>query len=81
MRAVIMVLALIMASAADGASGADSQPLPNEPRSTVDWPQFRGDLSLDGVSTSPVPDDPQLLWTFDTGEMVDSSAAIANGVV
>ena len=77
----MMVLALIMAVAAEGPSGADSQPLPNESRSSVDWPQFRGDLSLDGVSTSPVPDNPQLLWTFDTGEMVDSSAAIANGVV
>src|SRR6202035_4210346 len=46
-----------------------------------DWPQFRGNYQLTGVSTSTVPKTLKLLWTFDAGEPVESSAAIADGVV
>ena len=45
------------------------------------WPQFRGNPSLTGVSTSPVPKTLKLLWTFDAGDSIESSAAIENGVV
>ena len=44
------------------------------------WPQFRGTAGLSGVSTSQLPDEPQLLWTLEAGESIDSSAAIADGV-
>ena len=46
-----------------------------------EWPQFRGTAGLSGVSASAVADDPQLLWTLEAGESVDSSAAIVDGVV
>ncbi len=46
-----------------------------------DWPQFRGNNLLTGVSTSTVPKTLKLLWTYDAGEPVESSAAIADGVV
>src|SRR5271156_304114 len=46
-----------------------------------DWPQFRGNPSLTGVASSPVPKTLKLLWTFDAGESIESSAAILDGVV
>lgn len=46
-----------------------------------DWPQFRGNPSLNGVTTSPVPKTLKLLWTFEVGESIESSAAIVDGVV
>jgi len=44
------------------------------------WPQFRNTPALTGVSTSALPDSLRLLWTYDAGSAVESSAAIANGV-
>ena len=46
-----------------------------------EWPQFRGNYQLTGVSTSAVPKTLKLLWTYDAGEPVESSAAIVDGVV
>jgi outer membrane protein assembly factor BamB len=45
------------------------------------WPQFRGNPSLTGVTSSPVPKTLKLLWTYDAGESIESSAAIVDGVV
>ncbi|HLW77712.1 MAG TPA: PQQ-binding-like beta-propeller repeat protein, partial [Bryobacteraceae bacterium] len=45
------------------------------------WPQFRGNPSLTGVTASAVPKTLKLLWTFDAGQSVESSAAIVDGVV
>ena len=74
MRAVTLVIMLTLATVGGQPASALAQ--------TADaWPQFRGNPSLTGVITSSVPDDPALLWTFDTGDTVDSSAAIADGVV
>ena len=42
-----------------------------------EWPQFRNDPSLTGVSASPVPKTLKLLWTFDAGDSIESSAAIS----
>ncbi|MFY9571658.1 MAG: PQQ-binding-like beta-propeller repeat protein, partial [Blastocatellia bacterium] len=44
------------------------------------WAQFRGGQRLIGVSVSNVPRDLKLLWTYEAGESIESSAAIANGV-
>ena len=44
------------------------------------WPQFRGNPQLTGFSRSGVPERMRLLWTFEAGESVESSAAIAGGV-
>src|SRR5205807_9465787 len=46
-----------------------------------DWPQFRGNHALTGVATSNPTKTLKLLWTYDAGEPVESSAAIADGVV
>lgn len=46
-----------------------------------DWPQFRGNPSLTGVTSSPLPPKLKLLWTFDAADTVESSAAIADGAV
>jgi len=45
------------------------------------WAHFRGDSRLIGVSVSGVPHDLKVLWTYEAGESIESSAAISNGVV
>ena len=45
------------------------------------WPQFRGNTSLTGVSDSALPAELSLKWTYEADEAIDSSAAIADGVV
>ncbi|MBP6820757.1 MAG: PQQ-binding-like beta-propeller repeat protein [Acidobacteria bacterium] len=52
------------------------------PIQTADsWPQFRANQNLTGVAASSVPDDLKLMWTYDAGESIESSAAIADGTV
>ena len=45
------------------------------------WPQFRGNPSLTGVSDTTLPAELTLLWTYEADEAIDSSAAIADGIV
>jgi outer membrane protein assembly factor BamB len=45
------------------------------------WSQFRGNHRLSGVSDSAVPSQLKLLWTFEGGESIESSAAIVGGTV
>jgi eukaryotic-like serine/threonine-protein kinase len=45
------------------------------------WPQFRGNPSLTGVSQSTLPDGLKLLWTYEAGESIESSAAIVGRTV
>jgi eukaryotic-like serine/threonine-protein kinase len=45
------------------------------------WAQFRGNHRLTGVSESTVPNEPKLLWTYEAGESIESSAAIVGGTV
>ncbi len=45
------------------------------------WPQFRGNLQLTGISLTAVPRDLKLLWTYEAGELIESSAAIQDGTV
>ena len=58
-------------------SSAQTQP---ETRSS-DWSQFRGDPSLTGVAATNPPSSLELLWSYETGDAIDSSAAVADGVV
>ena len=51
------------------------------PALAQDWPQFRGNPQLTGVSESVPPNELKLLWTHDDCEAYDSSAAIVAGVV
>ena len=45
------------------------------------WSQFRGNHRLSGVSDSNVPNELKLLWTYEAGESIESSAAIVGGTV
>ena len=45
------------------------------------WSQFRGNQRLSGVSDSQVPADLKLLWTYEAGDSIESSAAIVGGTV
>src|SRR5688500_12468325 len=46
-----------------------------------DWPQFRANPALTGISNETLPAQPALLWTFKTGGPVKSSPVIAGGSV
>ena len=46
-----------------------------------EWRQFRGTPRLTGNSSSTLPPTLKVLWTYDVGDLIDSSAAIVNGVV
>jgi outer membrane protein assembly factor BamB len=46
-----------------------------------DWPIFRGNPQLTGVSSATLPPNLQPRWLFQTGEGFESSAAVVNGVV
>jgi outer membrane protein assembly factor BamB len=45
------------------------------------WSQFRGNHRNTGVSDSAVPNELKLLWTYEAGESIESSAAIVGGTV
>lgn len=45
------------------------------------WSQFRGNPQLTGVAASAPPSSLKVLWSYDVKDSIDSSAAIANGVV
>lgn len=46
-----------------------------------DWPMFRGNPRLTGVTEARIPAKPALRWTFKTSSEVKSSAAIVGGRV
>ena len=46
-----------------------------------DWASFRGNPQLTGISDSELPENPQLLWTFQAGDMIESTAAVVDGIV
>ena len=48
---------------------------------TADWPVFRGNPQQDGVSADKLPDKLVELWKVTTGESVEGTAAIVDGVV
>ena len=45
------------------------------------WTSFRGNPQLTGVADSELPANPQLLWTFQSDDMIESTAAVADGTV
>lgn len=45
------------------------------------WPQFRGNLSLTGFTRAELAPTLRVLWTYEAGESVESSAAIVAGTV
>ena len=49
--------------------------------SADEWPQFRGNPQLTGVAAGTLPASLKLLWTYEAGESIESSAAISGGTV
>lgn len=47
----------------------------------ADWVQFRGAPQLTGVTTASPPQTPRVLWTYEAGDAIESSAAIVGGSV
>src|SRR6266496_3333076 len=45
------------------------------------WPQFRGNARLTGVAPTAPPDTLKLKWTYEAGESIESSPAVADGTV
>ncbi|MCE2414867.1 PQQ-binding-like beta-propeller repeat protein [Candidatus Poribacteria bacterium] len=45
------------------------------------WASFRGNPQLTGLADSELPENPQLLWTFQAGDMIESTAAVVDGIV
>jgi outer membrane protein assembly factor BamB len=53
----------------------------SQPQAGDAWVQFRGNPQLTGLASSLLPSTLKLLWTFDAGDSIESSAAIADGAV
>jgi outer membrane protein assembly factor BamB len=60
-----------------GAGGIRAQ----QPPAQDAWPQFRGNPQLTGVASSRLPATLKLLWTYEAGDSIESSAAIVDGTV
>jgi outer membrane protein assembly factor BamB len=71
-RGLLIALALLLASAAALVAQAPT---------TASWTQFRNTAALTGVASAPLPAALKVLWTFEAGGAVESSAAIADGTV
>src|SRR5438034_286351 len=49
--------------------------------SASDWTQFRGNARLTGVAAGALPSTLSLRWTYEAGDAIESSPAIADGLV
>ncbi|MYK16920.1 PQQ-binding-like beta-propeller repeat protein [Candidatus Poribacteria bacterium] len=47
----------------------------------ADWTIFRGNPQLTGVTDTELSENPQLLWTFQAGDMIESTATVVDGTV
>ena len=47
----------------------------------ADWTSFRGNPQLTGVTDAQLPEKLELLWVFQTGDMIESTAAVVDGTV
>lgn len=47
----------------------------------ADWATFRGNPQLTGITDVELSENPQLLWTFQAGDMIESTAAVVDGTV
>src|SRR6185503_11772223 len=56
-------------------------PLGAQAPASSSWAQFRGTARLSGVATTAPPATLAVKWTYEAGESVESSAAIADGAV
>jgi outer membrane protein assembly factor BamB len=71
MRKLLLVFVLLSSAAVSVRGQAPAE----------EWRQFRGTPALTGASAGSVPAAPKLLWSYNVGGPIASSAAIAGGVV
>jgi len=81
-----LALAGLLLLATDGLAGLAQTPAPPAQAPAAQapptsWSQFRGSPRLTGVSAATLPPTLKVLWTYETGDAIDSSAAIADGSV
>lgn len=65
--------AVLFAGAAPGQEAVES--------AAASWPIYRGSTALVGLAAGEVPDEPDLLWTFEAGGAITSSPVVADGRV
>src|SRR5438876_3336154 len=63
------------------AGASDTQTAGKAASIGANWPMFRGNPALTGVASGSLPDKLSLLWSFQTGGPVKSSASIVDGRV
>ena len=73
-RATLITLGLLVAQAFRPASVSSQAP-------ANAWPHFRGSAALLGTTQATLPAKLKLLWTYEAGDAIDSSAAIVDGVL
>ncbi|MEM4389458.1 MAG: right-handed parallel beta-helix repeat-containing protein [Candidatus Micrarchaeia archaeon] len=56
-------------------------PFSSEPRNEREWPMFRRFLNHTGWTNSSAPNTNATLWVYNTGGQVESSPAVADGIV
>lgn len=69
-----------LAGLGTSALAAAARPRAQTDKSADRWPQFRGTQRLTGVAAAPLPANLTLRWSYETGDVVDSSAAIVDGL-
>ena len=48
---------------------------------SADWTSFRGNPQLTGVADEQLPEELELLWAFQTEDMIESTVAVVDGTV
>ena len=72
----ILTLALILVATMGGATG-----IVRASGAGYDWPMFHHDLALSGYTDAAAPSSNVTAWTYDTGSTIESSPAVADGVL
>ena len=73
-RGVALLVSFALAGATLSAQAPGSSPADR-------WTQFRGTPSLSGLSDAKLPGTLKVLWTYEAGDAIESSAAIVDGTV
>jgi outer membrane protein assembly factor BamB len=80
--ALLLLVSVFPMSAYSGAADSHGSSGLVGSQSNVDWwPMFHHDATRIGYSTSTAPNTNQMLWNFTTGDAVESSPAVADGIV
>ena len=73
LKVLISVASVISVVSVVGLVGAQA------PASADAWSQFRGNARLTGIAAIAPPAVPAVRWTYEAGEAIDASPAIAAG--